>query len=137
MKFLTAVLTALITVTLTCAAQAEEKAANKPEANIMVIEKKPKPVSIPKAYGSSSLWDWFVLDNRHMVVELNNGDKYLATFMSPCNGLRFTDTVAFETSGPFELDRWTTIHLPDGERCFVKDLTPYKEAQKDSNKADD
>lgn len=137
MKFLTAVLTALMTVTLTCAAQAEEKAAKKPDDNIIVIAKKPKPISVPKTYGPSNLWDWFVLDNRHMVVQLDNGDKYLATFMSPCHGLRFTDTVAFETSGPFELDRWTTIHLPDGESCYVKDLTHYKEAQKSSKDATD
>jgi len=137
MKFLTAVLTALMTVTLTCAARAGEKAANAPDHNVMVIEKKPQPVSVPKTFGSSRLWDWFVLDNTHMVVELDSGKKYVATFMGPCHGLRFTDSVAFETSGPFELDRWTTIHLPDGESCFVKDLMPYKEAQKDSNKATD
>lgn len=137
MKLLTAALAALMTVILTSTAWAGDKPAAASDHNVVVIEKKPKPVSVPKTFGSSRLWDWFVLDNTHMVVELDNGDKYLATFMGPCHGLRFTDSVAFETSGPFELDRWTTIHLPDGESCFVKDLTPYREAQKSSNKAAD
>lgn len=126
MKLRTSLLAALLTVTLAAAVYAGEKASPGQE-EMLVIEKKPKAVSVPESFGSSRLRDWFVLDNRNLVVEVTGGKKYKATLMGPCTGLRFTDTIAFETSGPFELDRWTTIHLPGGETCYVKELTPYEE----------
>jgi len=130
MKFLTLVLSAALTFSLASNLYAESKADIKPEANIVVIAKKPKLVSVPETFGSSRLWDWHVLDDRHLVVELDNGTKYLATLMGPCTGLRFTDVLGFSTQGPFQIDSWTTLHLPGGETCYVKALTKYQEAQK-------
>jgi len=127
MQLLTSLLIALLTFTLTAAVYAEGKASSRQEDEMLVIEKKPKTVSVPRTFGSSRLRDWFVLDNRNLVVEVTGGRKYKATLMGACHGLRFTDAIGFETSGPFELDRWTTIHLPDGETCYVKELTPYDE----------
>ncbi|MEJ2761823.1 MAG: DUF6491 family protein [Gammaproteobacteria bacterium] len=130
MKFLTLVLSALITFSLATNLYAESKAAIKPEGNMVVIAKKPKLVSVPETFGSSRLWDWHVLDNRHLVVQLNDGTKYLATLMAPCTGLPFTDVLGFSTQGPFQIDSWTNIHLPGGETCYVKTLTKYHEAEK-------
>lgn len=91
---------------------------------LTVIEKKPR-ISIPETYGSSKLTNWYVLDNRNLVIEVNNREKYKATLMNSCTGLRFTDTIGFSTMGPFELDKWTSIILPDGHRCYIKELTRY------------
>ena len=137
MKTFLFLLAALMTFSLSAAVQAEEKAAVHPDETILVIEKKPRAVSIPKAYGSSRLQDWFVLDSRHLIIEVTGGKKYKATLMNACTGLRFTDSIGFSTMGPFELDKWTTILLPGGERCYIKELTPYDEdAAKDGNAKD-
>lgn len=128
MKAFLFMLTALMTFSLAAFAQSGKKPAVHPDENILVIAKKPKVVSIPRTYGSSSLEDWFALDNRHLVIVLTGKRKYKATLMNTCTGLRFTDSIGFSTMGPFELDKWTTIVLPGGERCFIKDLEPYEEA---------
>ena len=127
MKTFVFLLTVLMTFSLAVFAQSEKKPALHPDENILVIEKKPEVVSIPRTFGSSQLEDWFVLDNRHLVIELTGKKKYKATLMNSCTGLRFTDSIGFSTMGPFELDKWTTIVLPGGERCFIKELEPYEE----------
>jgi len=127
MKSFIFLLALLMTFSLAAFAQSEKKPVVHPDENILVIAKKPKVVSIPRTYGSSSLEDWFVLDSRHLVIELTGKKKYKATLMNSCTGLRFTDSIGFSTMGPFELDKWTTIVLPGGERCFIKDLEPYGE----------
>ncbi len=45
--------------------------------------------------------------------------------MSRCHGILFTDSIGLATMGPFELDKSTTIVLPDGERCHIRELVPY------------
>jgi hypothetical protein len=92
---------------------------------IIVIEKKPNIVQVPSTFGSTRLRNWFVLDSSTLVIEIDGDKKYKATLANRCHGLRFTDTLGFATSGPFELDKWTTIYLPDGERCHIRELTPY------------
>ena len=96
------------------------------DEEMLVIEKKPEIVRVPTTYGSSRLRNWFVLDNRNLVIEIDGGNMYQATLMSPCRGLRFTDSLGFATNGPFELDKWITLYLPDGERCFIRELKPYR-----------
>lgn len=95
-----------------------------------VIEEQSEVVRVPSTFGSSRLHDWRVLDSRNLVIELDNGKKYRASLMNTCHGLRFTDVLGFSTRGPYELDKWTTIHLSDGERCHIRELTPYKETEK-------
>lgn len=107
---------------------AVEEANNTEE--MTVTEEQPEAVRVPSTFGSSRLRDWHVLDSRNLVIELDNGKKYRASLMSTCHGLRFTETLGFSTQGPYELDKWTTLHLPDGERCHIRELTPYKEAEK-------
>ena len=93
------------------------------EEEIRVIEKK-NDVSIPQSFGSSQIDDWYVLDNKNIVIEAAR-KKYKATFMSSCSGIRFTDSIGLVTMGPYELDKTTTVILPDGRRCHIKELIPY------------
>lgn len=97
---------------------------------MVVKEKKHKPVNVPSTFGSSRLRDWRVVDGRNLVIELDDGRKFKASLMNYCHGLRFTDVLGFSTQGPYELDKWTTLHLPDGERCYIKELQPYVEEEK-------
>jgi len=129
-QVLLAITGALFVVLPVYAMQAEDQ-DTPPE---MVVEgKKDKPVSIESTFGSSRLDDWRVLNGRNLIIELDNGDKYRASLMNYCHGLQFTEVIGFSTLGPYELDQWTTLHLPDGERCYIRELTPYAE-EKDNDK---
>ena len=93
------------------------------EEEIVVIEKR-ENVSIPHGFGSSRIDGWYVLDNNNIVIEAGR-QKYKATFMSSCPGIRYTESIGLSTMGPFELDKFTTVVLPDGWRCHIKELTVY------------
>ncbi len=123
---ITGVAATLLSVLSAFAANGEQ--GNPPE--MTVREKRPDGIPVPETFGSSRLRDWNVLDGRNLVIELHDGRKYKASLMSYCHGLPFTDVLGFSTRGPFELDEWTTLYLPDGERCYVKELTPYTEEAK-------
>lgn len=127
-RLLRALLTATGLLLLAVPVYAVEEAKKAEE--MTVIEEQPEAVRVPSTFGSSRLHDWHVLDSRNLVIELDNGKKYRASLMNACHGLRFTDTLGFSTQGPYELDKWTTLHLPDGERCHIRELTPYKEADR-------
>ena len=83
-----------------------------------------KDISVPSTFGSSTIDNWYVLDNSNIVIETTRR-KYKATFMSSCPGIRFTDSIGLSTMGPYQLDKTTTILLPDGRRCHIKELVPY------------
>lgn len=101
------------------------------DEEITVIDKRYNSVSIPRSFGSSRIRDWQAQDNRTLIIEIAGGDKYKATFMSPCTGIDFTDTIAFSTMGPFELDSHTSVLLPGGERCYFKDLAVYTKEEEE------
>jgi hypothetical protein len=101
-----------------------KEGAGKMDEEIRIIEKQ-RPVSLPRSYGGSRTRDWQALDNRSIVLEDVNHKKYKATFMGPCPGIRSTAVIALSNRGPVELDQFTTVILPDGLRCPIKELVPY------------
>ncbi len=124
------ILTGLLAAMVTVTASAENVSGNNQDdvdEEMLVIEKKPEAVSVPQSFGSSRIRNWYVIDNKTLIIEAVGQRKYKATLMNPCHGLRFTDSIGFSTGGPWELDKWTTIHLPDGQRCYIKDLVHYEE----------
>ncbi len=94
---------------------------------LTVIDKRYRSPTVPRSFGSSRIRDWHAPDNLTLIIELIGRQKLKATFMSPCTGIRFTDTLAFVSRGPFELDRHSSVLLPDGQRCFFRDLVVYVE----------
>jgi len=82
---------------------------------------------VPRSFGSSRIRDWHAPDDRTLIIELIGREKLRATFMSPCIGIRHTETLAFVSRGPFELDRYSSVLLPDGQRCYFSDLAVYTE----------
>lgn len=86
-------------------------------------------VVIHSNFGSSDIKNWRVIDSTTMVIETYTHGDFMATFAQRCSGIRFAETIGFQTMGPFQLDRSTKIILPDGRRCFFKELKPYTEAE--------
>ena len=62
---------------------------------------------------------WQADGNEAMRIEGRNRRWYRATFMGPCIGLRFADTIGFVTDSSGSLDRFSSI-LVEGERCFFR-----------------
>ena len=75
--------------------------------------------------GSSDIRNWRVIDSSTMIIETYRHGELIATFFSPCPGLRFAETLGFRTLGPFDLDRTTRVILPDGSSCQLRELRPY------------
>ena len=128
MNFTTDIKIILFTMFLGISAVLAEEGIQKngpDEEEVVVIEKKDRDVGIHRGFGSSTIRDWYVLDSRNIVIEANGLEKYKATFMNACTGIRFTDSIGLATMGPFELDKSTRIILPDGQRCYIKELVPY------------
>lgn len=79
--------------------------------------------------GTSDIKNWRVLDNSHIVFETYQHGDLIATFMMPCHGIRFTDTIGISTLGPFELDKFARVSLPDGGWCQIKELKPFEKLE--------
>ena len=72
-----------------------------------------------------------------MIIETYTHGDFIAIFAQRCSGIRFAETIGFQTMGPFQLDRSTKIILPDGRRCFFKQLKPYTETEQSQGKNGD
>jgi hypothetical protein len=64
--------------------------------------------------------NWRAEGNRAIDIESARGEWFHATFAAPCDGLQFRDTVAFVTAGPNVLDRFGSVIVRGGERCYFE-----------------
>jgi len=95
------------------------------QVNTFTREEKQDSVVIHSSMGSPDIKNWRVVDNKTLIIETYRHGDLLATFASPCSGIRFANSLGFSTMGPFELDKSTRIILPDGRWCSIKTLEPY------------
>lgn len=91
---------------------------------VVLFEKDAADVAIPSGFGSSRVKNWRVVDDSTMVIDTVGHGELVATFMTPCRGIRYAEALGFATMGPFEIDRTTRVILPDGRRCHFKELKP-------------
>ncbi len=55
-----------------------------------------------------------------LLVEARNGEWYRATFTSPCRDLKFSQSIGFVTDGLGRLDKFSSVVVSDGQRCYFK-----------------
>jgi hypothetical protein len=79
--------------------------------------------SIPFA-NRGGIKDWQADRDRGLWIQDIHGKWYYASLMSPCTGLNFANTIAFDTRPMGTFDRWSAILVPRGGRCVVQTLTP-------------
>lgn len=84
-----------------------------------------RDVVVHSSLGGSQIRSWRVVDSTTMIIDTYSHGELVATLMWPCPGLRFTEVVAFDTLGPFDLDRTSKVILPDGTVCQFKELKPF------------
>jgi hypothetical protein len=79
--------------------------------------------SAPVAVRSSNVQryrirDWTAIDDHTLIIVTQDGTRYRAETLGPCNGLGFATSVAFVNRGGFgQIDRTSSVVLPDGTRC--------------------
>lgn len=91
---------------------------------VTLFEKDARDVVIHSGFGSSRIESWRVVDDSTMIIETFGHGEVVATFSMPCRGIRTADTLGFATMGPFDLDKTTKVILPDGRKCYFKELKP-------------
>lgn len=84
-----------------------------------------RDVVVHSSLGGSQIRSWRVVDATTMIIDTYTHGELVATLMWPCPELRFTEVVAFDTMGPFDLDRTSKVILPDGTVCQFKELKPF------------
>lgn len=84
---------------------------------------------VPESFGSSDISDWYAPDNETIVINTHGHGRFKGRFMNRCQGIRFAETLGFSTMGPYELDSSTSIVLPDGRRCALRELVPYSDEE--------
>ena len=67
--------------------------------------------------------DWRADGTKGLWIRSINGSWYYATFMASCSRLPFiADRLRFIAEPGGELDRWSSIQLPGGGRCYFNNF---------------
>jgi len=77
--------------------------------------------SIPFA-DHGGIWDWQADGTKGLWVQSNSRQWYYATFMGPCIGLDFANSVGFDTHPLGTFDRFSAVVVPRWGRCQVQSL---------------
>jgi len=79
-------------------------------------------VSIPFV-NFGSINDWKADDRQGLWIQDVHRKWFYARTTAPCFGLDFALTIGFETRGIGQLDRFSSILVPDQGRCQIASLT--------------
>jgi hypothetical protein len=82
--------------------------------------------------------NWSAPNDRTLILESYDGQKYKAELIAPCFGLNFANRLAFTNRGGFsQIDQFSSVVLPDGTRCafhsFNRLITPESKALDESH----
>jgi len=77
--------------------------------------------SIPFA-NHGGIWDWQADGDKGLWVQSNSRQWYYATFMGPCTGLGFANSVGFDTRPLGTFDRFSAVVVPRWGKCQLQSL---------------
>ena len=86
------------------------------------------PVAEPNAQlYRSRIRSWTTPNDHTVVVIADDGTRYRAETMGPCQGLDFANRLAFVNRGGFQqIDRFSSVELGDGTRCSFMSFDKLK-----------
>ena len=108
--------------------------ATQDERNARAAEQRAQ-AEAPIAKASASVMryrikDWAALDDHTLIVGTQDGTKYRAETLGPCQGLAFSSQVGFVTRGSFnQIDRTSSVVLGDGTRCPLQSFDQIRTAE--------
>jgi hypothetical protein len=86
----------------------------------------PREASLP-FLRHGAVRDWRADGDKGLWVQSNGRRWYYASFLFPCTGLRFADTIGFESDAADRLDRWSRVRVPGGlalgSSCTLRSFT--------------
>lgn len=107
---------------LTRAAQGKEAEANPKRAVIHFAD-------------LGGIKDWRAVDRETLYVEGRNKRWFKVTFMGPCTGIMFTETIGFATDATGDLDKFSSVFV-GGRQCHFRTFEPADGPPKKKKKAD-
>jgi len=88
---------------------------------------------IAKASGSVMRYrikDWAAPNDHTLIIQTEDGTKYRAETLGPCQGLSFSTRVGFVNRGGFnQIDRTSSVVLADGTRCPFQSFDQIRTAE--------
>ncbi len=78
--------------------------------------------SIPFA-NNGGIFDWRADGTRGIWLQAIGGKWYYGTFVSPCMGLNFAETVGFKTNPSGSFDHWSTVLVHNEIPCRLTSFT--------------
>lgn len=103
-----------------CASSSTAKSAKRDDLNA--------PIAEPSAQLQRfRIRDWSAPNDHIVVMVADDGTRYRAETMGPCQGLDFATRLAFVNRGGFQqIDRFSSIVLGDGTRCAFQSFDKLK-----------
>jgi Family of unknown function (DUF6491) len=90
------------------------------------------------SFADRTIRNWRAPERDILLIEASHGHWYRAEFLDPCPGLRFTETIGFDTNSDGSFDRFSSVITRDG-RCQVHSLVriPDPDADADEDETDE
>lgn len=74
--------------------------------------------------------DWSAPDDHTLIIVTQDGTRFRAETLGPCDGLAFTTRVGFvNRSGFGQIDRTSSVVLADGTRCPFQSFDQIRSAE--------
>ena len=123
----------IVTLTLLAGLAAPALAFDHHEAAEGSEAAEPEQAHIP--FANRSIRNWRVPERDVLLIEANHGRWYRAEFTNRCPGLRFTETLGFDTGGTSRFDRFSRVITRDGP-CFVSSLVAIPDPDEEEEAAE-
>ena len=77
--------------------------------------------------------NWLADGERGLWIQGGNSEWFYARFSAACRGLNSTNSLMFDTGSSGDIDRTTSVVLPEGARCQMQTFAPSAGPPKDRN----
>jgi len=77
--------------------------------------------------------NWLADGERGLWIQGGNSEWFYARFSGACRGLNSTNLLVFDTGSSGDINRTTSVVLPEGGRCQMQTFAPSAGPPKDRN----
>jgi hypothetical protein len=81
----------------------------------------------------AQLRNWLADGERGLWIQGDNSEWFYARFSAACHGLHSTNLLVFDTGSSGNIDRTTSVVLPQGGRCKMQTFAPSAGPPKNRN----
>ena len=79
----------------------------------------------------AQLRNWLADGVRGLWIQGGNSEWFYARFSAACHGLNSTNSIVFYTGASGNIDRTTSVVMPEGGRCMLRSFAPSGGPPKD------